>query len=125
MMLVLPGRASTTNVDATLVRAVASGRVWFDELARGDVPSQQAIAAHEGLDEGNVKRQIGLAFLAPDIVAAILEGRQPAHLTAARLTRLYDLPLDWAEQRRALGFDTAALRQLEPQRGRPARRRCV
>jgi len=65
----------------------------------------------------SVKRQIGLAFLAPEIVAAILKGRQPAHLTAARLTRLYDLPLDWAEQRRALGFDTAALRQLEPQRG--------
>jgi len=112
MKLVLPGRAATTNVDATLIRAIASGRMWFDELVRGDVSSQQAIAAREGLDVANVKRQIGLAFLAPDIVAAILEGRQPAHLIAARLTRLYDLPLDWAEQRRALGFDTAALQQL-------------
>jgi len=112
MKLVLPGSAATTNVDATLVRAIASGRLWFDELVRGDVPSQQAIAVREGLDVANVKRQIGLAFLAPDVVTAILEGRQPAHLTAARLTRLYDLPLDWAEQRRALGFGAAALQQL-------------
>jgi len=66
----------------------------------------------ENLDAGNLTRLISLAFLAPDIVTSILEGRQPAHLTAARLTRLYDLPLDWAEQRRALGFDTTALQQL-------------
>jgi hypothetical protein len=39
-----------------------------------------------------------LAFLAPDIVEAILKGRQPIELTAARLMRIRDLPLSWAEQ---------------------------
>jgi hypothetical protein len=45
-----------------------------------------------------------LAFLAPDIVEAILEGRQPIELTAARMMRIRDLPLSWAEQRQRLGF---------------------
>ena len=44
-----------------------------------------------------------LAFLAPDIQSAILDGRQPANLTLEQLTS-EDLPLDWAAQRRALGF---------------------
>jgi hypothetical protein len=42
-------------------------------------------------------------FLAPDIQKAILEGRQPASLTIEQLMR-GDLPLEWQEQRRALGF---------------------
>lgn len=49
-------------------------------------------------------RLIRLAFLAPDIVAAIVEGRQPTDLTATRLSRWKNLPLGWAEQRRDLGF---------------------
>ncbi|WP_443970326.1 hypothetical protein [Sphingobium sp. CR28] len=44
-----------------------------------------------------------LACMAPDIVTAILEGRQPATLTAKALTRI-DLPLAWDAQRSALGF---------------------
>ena len=47
---------------------------------------------------------IPLAFLAPDIVEAIIEGRQPVELTAARLKRMRHLPASWAEQRRFLGF---------------------
>ncbi len=44
-----------------------------------------------------------LAFLAPDITQAILDGNQPAHLTAERLTRLSSLPHAWDEQRHMLG----------------------
>lgn len=43
-----------------------------------------------------------LAFLAPDIVEAILEGRQPAHLSVQKMLRR--LPLSWMEQREMLGF---------------------
>jgi hypothetical protein len=46
---------------------------------------------------------VGLSCLAPDIVTAIVEGRQPAKLTATILTGT-DLPLCWREQRVALGF---------------------
>jgi len=45
--------------------------------------------------------KVGLAFLSPELVEAILQGRQPVELTATRLTEL-DLPLEWTEQRRLL-----------------------
>ena len=62
------------------------------------------LAEHHGIDQGNVSRRLPLAFLAPDIVEAILQGRQPIELTAARMLRIRDLPLSWAEQRQRLGI---------------------
>jgi hypothetical protein len=44
------------------------------------------------------------SFLAPDIVSAILEGRQPPTLQTRRLLRIAALPACWSEQRRMLGF---------------------
>jgi hypothetical protein len=52
----------------------------------------------------HLARMARLAFLAPDIVAAILDGRQPKMLTARRLLRTAELPLAWSEQRRMFGF---------------------
>jgi hypothetical protein len=49
-------------------------------------------------------RDAGLAFLAPDITAAILQGHHSPELTAAALPRHSCLALDWTDQRRALGF---------------------
>ena len=46
-----------------------------------------------------------ISFLAPDITTAIVEGRQPPSLIGRRLLRVTDLPLDWAGQRRVLGFN--------------------
>ena len=45
-----------------------------------------------------------LATLASSIVQAIIEGRQPPSLTGQRLAKITNLPLDWNEQRRMLGF---------------------
>lgn len=45
-----------------------------------------------------------VSWLAPDIMAAIAEGRQPATLTGRRLLRVVDVPLDWSGQRRLFGF---------------------
>jgi site-specific DNA recombinase len=45
-----------------------------------------------------------LSWLAPDITHAILRGRQPATLTADKLSRVTRIPLDWQAQREALGF---------------------
>ena len=47
-----------------------------------------------------------LAFLSPDIVEAILDGRHPVEVTAERLTLREEIPLDWREQRRKLGFNS-------------------
>jgi len=46
----------------------------------------------------NISRSL-LAFLAPDIIEAILAGKQPSHLTTQMLTRQINIPLDWEEQK--------------------------
>ena len=60
------------------------------------------IAAEEGISSSYVTRLLRLAFLAPDIVTAILNGRHPPQLTANRLMDDTRLPLDWTAQRELL-----------------------
>ncbi len=62
------------------------------------------LARQYRVDRDDVGKALKLAFLAPDIVQAIIEGRQPVDLTAARLMRLSNLPASWEDQRRLLGF---------------------
>ena len=66
--------------------------------------SIREIAAREGVTAPFVSRLLPLAFLAPEIVTAIVEGRQPVDLTTETLIKNTDIPLDWTEQKRALGF---------------------
>jgi hypothetical protein len=47
-----------------------------------------------------------ISFLAPDVVAAILDGRQPATLTRQKLARMTDLPPEWEAQYTAPGVAT-------------------
>jgi hypothetical protein len=86
---------SAATVDLPLLKAVARAHRWFDELSTGKASSLAEIAAREGLAVRYVGRLIRLAFLAPDIVEAIVEGRQRASLTAEALTRHIELPLEW------------------------------
>jgi hypothetical protein len=58
-------------------------------------------ASRDGITRRYIRRLVGLAFLSPELVEAILQGRQPVALTATRLTEL-DLPLDWTEQHKLL-----------------------
>ena len=71
------------------------------ELVTGRALSLQALAERDGITRRHFRRHVGLAFLSPELVEAILQGRQPVELTATRLTDL-DLPLDWTEQRKLL-----------------------
>ena len=104
MKLVIPGEANRpARLDPTLIKSVARGHLWFEDLATGRAASLQAIADREDITEGYVRRLIPLAFLAPRIVDAILQGEQPVDLTAARLTGAIELPLDWNDQQRFIG----------------------
>ncbi|MCH8168512.1 MAG: recombinase family protein, partial [Proteobacteria bacterium] len=106
MKLVMTGeRASTTNPDARLIATLARAHHWFEELRTGVASSVGDLVTRHGVDQGDVSRCLPLAFLAPDIVEAILQGRQPVELTALRLKRI-GLPLSWVEQRRLLGFES-------------------
>lgn len=94
----------TARKDLNLIKTIARAHAWWGELLHGQVKTCAAIAAREKLDAGYVSRVLDLAFLAPDIVEAIVGGYQPADLTAQHLLRGIKLPLDWAEQRRMLGM---------------------
>ncbi len=96
---------SAAIVDLSLLKALARAHRWFDEISTGKARSLAAIAAREGLAVRYVGRLIRLAFLAPDIVESIVEGRQPTTLTAEALTRHIELPLSWCSQRTALGIE--------------------
>jgi site-specific DNA recombinase len=102
--LVLPGLAQQTHNstgDPALIKAIARGRGWFEELATGRTRSLQELAKRDGISRRYIRRLVDLAFLSPELVEAILQGRQPVELTATRLTEL-DLPLDWTEQHKLL-----------------------
>ena len=76
----------------------------MQQLQSGAAATVAEIAMAEVLDDGEISRVLPLAFLAPDIVQTILEGRQPLNLTARDLKRLKPLPTSWADQRQVLGF---------------------
>jgi len=66
-------------------------RTWWRELCRGNAPSIKQIADRKNSDERYVARNLKLAFLAPDITASILDGRQPPDLTADTLIKMSNL----------------------------------
>jgi hypothetical protein len=102
--LALPGLAQqkrSLRCDPALIKAIARGRAWFEELATGRARSLQVLAKRDGISRRYIRRLVGLAFLSPQLVEAILQGGQPVELTATRLTEL-DLPLDWTEQHKLL-----------------------
>jgi len=95
--------ATASKPDTALVNAVRSAARWFEELRNGTAASVGELAKRHRIHQGDVSRILPLAFLAPDIVEAILDGRHPVELTAAKLKRTR-VPLDWDEQRRVFGF---------------------
>ena len=109
--IILAGESQATwSIDNQLIELIAKAHAWFELLKRGEVQSIAAIAAREEICAGDVSRFLPLAFLSPQIVAAILEGRQPVEMTSETLKRMPTLPLDWDDQHSALGFDSQAHR---------------
>ncbi len=94
-------RPIRSETRATLVRAIANGRAWLDEIVAGRAANVETIATRENRSKRSIVMMISLAFLAPDIVEAAVDGRLPR---ALGVRRLVDLPSDWAEQRRTLGL---------------------
>lgn len=90
-------------VDPALVRLIANAYRWFDDLRTGRVTTIAEIAARDRQQVSHVSRTIGLAFLAPDLVEMIVEGRQPITLTSERLkSRHSTIPASWSAQRALL-----------------------
>ncbi len=103
MRLIIDGDAGpAARVDPSLLKAIARAYRWSDDLVSGRVRSIGEIAKRERLTGRYVRCVMRLAFLAPKIVEAIAEGRQPADLTTVAMTQRIDLPPLWSAQERAL-----------------------
>jgi site-specific DNA recombinase len=87
---------------ARLVSAIARGRRWLDEVVSGSVTDAQQIAARQKCSVRQVNMTISLAFLAPDLVRAAVEGRMPRGIGVERLR---DAPAEWSRQFEALGLN--------------------
>jgi len=84
--------------DDRLIQLIASGHAAYDQLLAG--------AGKPGtIERSHLVRLARLRFLAPNIVTAIVQGRQTADLTSRRLLRVAEMPVSWAGQRRVLGFN--------------------
>ncbi len=103
-LLIAASGTPASNSDPQLIRAIALGHRWFKEIREGSTTSLSELAERHGVERTDAGRIIRLAFLAPDIIETIREGRQPRDLTFQRLKRLSNLPMSWARQRDFLGF---------------------
>ena len=95
---VRPIRAETR---ATLVRSIAVGRRWLQEIVDGSSAGPDEIAARESCSRRHVMMMISLSFLAPDLVTAAMHGRLPRGIG---VTRLIDAPIEWSRQWHMLGL---------------------
>jgi len=102
--LIVSAHEPKTRPDASLIKALVKAHEWFGMLRSRTVESITDLAKKENVQRTYPSRIIPLAFLAPDIVEAILDGRQPIELSLDRLLASMPLPLDWREQRAVLGF---------------------
>jgi len=104
MALLVEPTVAADRSDPSLVRLIAKAWALREALVVSTAPSLTAVAAEQGISQSYATRLVRLAWLAPDIVEAILGGCQAAHLTASRLMQDTRIPNDWQDQRRALGF---------------------
>ena len=95
-----PSASIATRADPAMVKALARAFRWKRMLDDGRYASISEIAAAEKIDRGYVGSILRLTLLAPDIVEAILDGRQPEKLTLSRFAKPF--PLLWVDQPSAL-----------------------
>ena len=84
------------RVDSALLKALARGFRWRKLLETGDYATIEEIAEAENINPSYVSRVLRMTLLAPDIVEAILAGRQPEGLTMARAMQPF--PGEWSRQ---------------------------
>jgi site-specific DNA recombinase len=89
------------NMRARLITAIARGRRWLDEIVANPKATAESIANREACSVRSVNMTLSLAFLAPNLVKAAIEGRLPYGFGP---TRLSDLPVEWHRQYEALGL---------------------
>jgi site-specific DNA recombinase len=98
-------RPMPANARAILIEALGDAHRWLDELLSDPRQTLESLASREGKSERSIRMTLSLAFLAPEIVKAAVEGRLPRGFG---LKRLVDLPMAWPDQWRTLGLQAPA-----------------
>jgi site-specific DNA recombinase len=98
-------RPMRVEARAAFKRSLSDAHRWLDELVRDSGSSTEMLAHREGKSERSIRMTLSLAFVAPPIVAAAIEGRLPRGFG---VTRLMDLPMEWSKQWAALGLTPPA-----------------
>jgi len=91
-----------------MIKTLGKAFYWKRLIDEGVYPTTADLARALKVETGWAAEVLRMTMLAPDIVEAIFEGRQPRHLNLHTLRGRQDLlPRDWGEQRRLLGFTDA------------------
>ncbi|HEY4925483.1 MAG TPA: recombinase family protein [Roseiarcus sp.] len=95
-------RPMRVEARAAFAQALRHAHRWLDELTRDPEQSIEKLAIRESKSERSIRMTLSLAFVAPPIVAAAVEGRLPRGFG---VKRLMDLPMAWSQQWTALGLE--------------------
>jgi site-specific DNA recombinase len=105
MKMLVENTDDQTKADPALLRIVARARDIQERLMQNSGLTLRAIAGQEHVTPGYVSRLLRLTWLAPDIITAIVNGKNPPQLTAKQLMRLaLEISVDRSAQRKLLGF---------------------
>jgi hypothetical protein len=107
MRLVLSPNSAEPALVTPIVKAIVRAHQWREGVLASDISSQTPAEKRFDVRGDYLRRVLGCAFLAPDILEAMLDGHLPANLTLKKLTRRR-LPLASVEQRVQLGFPRRA-----------------
>ena len=92
--------------DEALIRALVRAFRWQEMMESGKAESVKDLAVKEKIDPSYVARTMRLTLLAPDIVEAILDGRQPESLSVKKMRKPF--PVEWNNQREHWGLAESA-----------------
>jgi hypothetical protein len=96
---------TTSTFDLPLIRTIGKAFYWQKLIDTGEVANATELARSFRLEPGWVSEVLRMTRLAPDIIRAVLDGRQPRHLNLHALRgRQAEVPLDWDEQRKLFEF---------------------
>jgi hypothetical protein len=105
MKMLVENRDNETKADPGLLRIIARAHDLQERVLQNNDLTLHAIASQEHVTPGYISRLLRLPSLAPDIITAIVNGKSPPQLTAKKLMQMaLELPVDWIEQRKLLGF---------------------
>jgi hypothetical protein len=99
-IIVADAAGHETQSDPALIKAIARGVVWFEELATSRIDTVKAIADRDGVTDRYVSQLIELAFLSPRIVEKALGGAREVRVSTKQLVFDVELGSLWSEQER-------------------------